>query len=282
MSADARPGRGRHAAARCSVLRRLRRQPTVRGALVVLAVIVALRARRALHRAAEPVRPHGAQRDGQPPGARRSKGMAGFTFWLGTDAQGRDMLSAILYGLRTSLFVGLAATAGALARRRDASGSSPRSSAGASTPSSCAWSTSSSASRRSWWRSCCWPRSGAASTRSSSRSWWCNGRNYARLMRAAALVERRKEYIEAAVNQGLPTASHHAGAPAAQQHRLRARRRHRQHRRRDHAGGDAVLPRGRRAGDGALAGAADRQRLRVPALGRILDLALPGPRAPGC
>jgi peptide/nickel transport system permease protein len=29
--------------------------------------------------------------------------------------------------------------------------------------------------------------------------------NYARLMRASALVERRKEYIEAAVNQGLPT-----------------------------------------------------------------------------
>jgi peptide/nickel transport system permease protein len=29
--------------------------------------------------------------------------------------------------------------------------------------------------------------------------------NYARLMRASAMVERRKEYIEAAVNQGLPT-----------------------------------------------------------------------------
>src|SRR5690606_12461030 len=31
------------------------------------------------------------------------------TYWLGTDAQGRDMLSAILYGLRISLFVGLGA-----------------------------------------------------------------------------------------------------------------------------------------------------------------------------
>src|SRR5690625_6983290 len=29
------------------------------------------------------------------------------TYWLGTDSQGRDMLSAILYGLRISLFVGL-------------------------------------------------------------------------------------------------------------------------------------------------------------------------------
>ncbi|HET9644353.1 MAG TPA: ABC transporter permease [Burkholderiaceae bacterium] len=32
------------------------------------------------------------------------------TYWLGTDAQGRDMLSAILYGLRISVFVGLSAT----------------------------------------------------------------------------------------------------------------------------------------------------------------------------
>src|SRR5690606_30264303 len=31
------------------------------------------------------------------------------TYWLGTDSQGRDMLSAILYGLRISLLVGLGA-----------------------------------------------------------------------------------------------------------------------------------------------------------------------------
>ncbi len=30
----------------------------------------------------------------------------GLTFWLGTDDQGRDMLSGIMYGLRISLFVG--------------------------------------------------------------------------------------------------------------------------------------------------------------------------------
>ncbi len=33
-------------------------------------------------------------------------GGAGFTYWLGTDDQGRDMLSGILYGLRISLAVG--------------------------------------------------------------------------------------------------------------------------------------------------------------------------------
>ena len=35
-----------------------------------------------------------------------SVGGAGFTYWLGTDDQGRDMLSAIIYGLRISLAVG--------------------------------------------------------------------------------------------------------------------------------------------------------------------------------
>ena len=38
-----------------------------------------------------------------PPGSERLDGMI---YWLGTDGQGRDMLSAIFYGLRTSLFVG--------------------------------------------------------------------------------------------------------------------------------------------------------------------------------
>jgi peptide/nickel transport system permease protein len=36
-----------------------------------------------------------------------SVGFDGMTFWLGTDSQGRDMLSAMIYGLRTSLGVGV-------------------------------------------------------------------------------------------------------------------------------------------------------------------------------
>jgi len=39
---------------------------------------------------------------------------AGFTYWLGSDGQGRDMLSAILYGLRISLSVGVLSTVVAL------------------------------------------------------------------------------------------------------------------------------------------------------------------------
>ncbi|WP_406856798.1 ABC transporter permease [Alsobacter sp. KACC 23698] len=39
-----------------------------------------------------------------------SQAAAGFVYRLGTDEQGRDMLSAILYGLRISLFVGVVST----------------------------------------------------------------------------------------------------------------------------------------------------------------------------
>jgi peptide/nickel transport system permease protein len=45
------------------------------------------------------------------PGA---KSPGGGTYWLGTDDQGRDMLSAIFYGLRISLSVGVASTVLAL------------------------------------------------------------------------------------------------------------------------------------------------------------------------
>jgi peptide/nickel transport system permease protein len=47
-----------------------------------------------------------------PPGARN---LDGKLYLIGTDDQGRDMLSAIVYGLRLSLFVGIVATAIALA-----------------------------------------------------------------------------------------------------------------------------------------------------------------------
>jgi len=46
-----------------------------------------------------------------PPG---SRGLAGQLYLVGTDDQGRDMLSAIIYGLRLSLFVAVVATAVAL------------------------------------------------------------------------------------------------------------------------------------------------------------------------
>lgn len=46
-----------------------------------------------------------------PPG---TLGSDGWTYWLGTDSQGRDMLSAMTYGLRTSLTVGVLSGVAAL------------------------------------------------------------------------------------------------------------------------------------------------------------------------
>jgi peptide/nickel transport system permease protein len=48
-----------------------------------------------------------------PPGEKSST--TGKPYWLGTDDQGRDMLSGIFYGIRISLFVGVASTVIALA-----------------------------------------------------------------------------------------------------------------------------------------------------------------------
>lgn len=133
------------------------------------------------------------------------RGMSAFTFWLGSDAQGRDMLSAILYGLRTSLFVGLAATAGALA-------------VGVSVGLTAAQfgGRVDAFLMRVVDFILGFPSILVALVLLASIGrgvdkvivaivvvQWAN---YARLMRAAALVERRKEYMEAAVNQGLPTA----------------------------------------------------------------------------
>ena len=42
----------------------------------------------------------------RPPG---HVGAGGYVYWLGTDAQGRDLLSAILFGLRISVQIGVAA-----------------------------------------------------------------------------------------------------------------------------------------------------------------------------
>ena len=185
------------------VLRHLRNRPTTRGAAILLGIMVALAL---LAPFITPQNPHdlaslSVMDNRLAPG---QQGMSGFTFWLGSDAQGRDMLSAILYGLRTSLLVGLASTIGALSIGILA-GLAAAQFGG----------VVDAIIMRVVDFMLGFPSILVALVLLASIGrgvdkvilaivlvQWAQ---YARLMRAAALVERRKEYIEAAVNFGLPT-----------------------------------------------------------------------------
>ena len=158
-----------------------------------------------------------------PPGSKSADGA--ITFWLGTDDQGRDMLSGIIYGLRISLGVGvgsaifagvigtalglIAAYIGgkletAIMRLVDLQLSFP-----------------------------------AILVALMILAFLGKGvRNvvlalvivewarYARTARAAALVERRREYIEAAECLALPTLAHVVPPSAAELHAAADRHRH--------------------------------------------------------
>ena len=185
------------------VLRRIRNRPTTRGAAILLGIMVALAL---LAPFITPQNPHdlaalSVMDNRLPPG---EAGMNGMTYWLGTDSQGRDMLSAILYGLRTSLMVGLTATLGALFIGISA-GLVAAQFGG----------VVDAVIMRVVDFMLGFPSILIALVLLASIGrgvdkvilaivlvQWAQ---YARLMRAAALVERRKEYIEAAVNFGLPT-----------------------------------------------------------------------------
>ena len=185
------------------VLRRIRSRPTLRGAAILLGILVALAL---LAPVIAPQNPHdlaalSVMDNRLPPG---STAMSGITYWLGTDAQGRDMLSAIFYGLRTSLTVGLSATLGALVIGVTA-GLLAAQFGGAIE----------AAIMRVVDFMLGFPSILVALVLLASIGrgvdkvilaivmvQWAQN---ARLMRASALVERRKEYIEAAVNFGLPT-----------------------------------------------------------------------------
>jgi peptide/nickel transport system permease protein len=92
------------------MLKRIRSRPTAIGAGIALGFMIALALLAPLLAPQNPYDLTGLSiMDNRlPPG---SASMNGMTYWLGTDAQGRDMLSAILYGIRISLVVGLLATA---------------------------------------------------------------------------------------------------------------------------------------------------------------------------
>jgi peptide/nickel transport system permease protein len=95
---------------RSAILRKLHGRPTARGTLIVLTLLALVILIAPFF---APQNPYDLANlsimDGRLPP--RSASMDGHMYWLGTDDQGRDMLSAILYGIRISLLVGLSAVA---------------------------------------------------------------------------------------------------------------------------------------------------------------------------
>lgn len=188
---------------RRKVLRAIRRKPTVRGAAILLGLLalVALFAPFIAPQDPYDLATLSVLDSRLAPGEIGGRGMV---HWLGTDAQGRDMLSAIIYGLRISLMVGLSATIGALIIGVVV-GLVAAQFGGAID----------AALMRLVDFMLGFPTILVALVLLASIGrgvdkviiaiivvQWAQ---YARLMRAAALVERRKEYIEAAINFGLPT-----------------------------------------------------------------------------
>lgn len=185
------------------VLKRIRNKPTMRGAAILLACMVLLAILAPFIALQNPydLGSLSVMDNRLPPG---SASMTGMTYWLGTDAQGRDMVSAILYGLRTSLLVGLLSTLGAMIIGVTAGLFAAQSGGIVDT-----------LIMRFVDFMLGFPSILVALVLLASVGrgidkvifaiivvQWAQ---YARLMRASAIVERRKEYIEAAVNFGLPT-----------------------------------------------------------------------------
>ena len=177
------------------------------------------------------------------PGARSGDGK--LLFWLGTDDQGRDMLSAIFYGLRISIGVGVTATLCALA-------------IGTTLGLAAAFfgGRTDSLIMRVADIQLSFPAIlialillavlGQGVDKIIVALVAVQWAYYARTVRGSALVERSKDYMEAARCLALPRRAHRVPAPAAELPAAADRRRDGAGRGGDRARGDAVVPRPRR------------------------------------
>lgn len=188
---------------RQKVLRSIRNRPTTRGAAILLGIMVLLAV---LAPFIAPQNPYdlaslSVMDNRLAPGA---SSMSGTVYWLGTDAQGRDMVSAILYGLRTSLLVGLLSTMGAMIIGITA-GLFAAQLGGAVDALIMRFVDFMLGFPSMLVALVLLASVGRGVDKVIIAIILVQWAQYARLMRASALVERRKEYIEAAVNFGLPT-----------------------------------------------------------------------------
>ena len=233
-----------------------------------------------LDRAAKSLRPGATRHHGRTPAAGLEIRRPATPTLLGTDDQGRDMFSGMMYGLRISLARRrrfgdvrrrrrhVAWPARGLARRthRCRDHAAGRSATVVSGDPGRADDPGDPRQRRDE------RRAGAGHRRMGllrpHRARHRDGRTAARIHRS-----RRMPRIAALAHHVPPSA---AELPAAAD-----RHRHAAGRPRDRAGGDVVVSRSWRADHRAVARAADRQRLPVHAVGQILDQLLSGHRAAG-
>ena len=210
--------------------------------------------------------------------------VTGRVFMLGTDDQGRDMLSAILYGSRVSLLVGFASVvfslalgvslglmAGYLGGRTDAfimRIADIQLSFPAILIALLVFGVARGLIAPQYHEQ-------AAIIVLIVAIGLSNWAQYARTVRGSTLVEKNKEYVMSARVIGRSAVRHHGPPRAAERHRPGAGDRHHQPRARHHRGGDALVPRRRRAADPALARHADPRRPAIPVLRRVVDFALP-------
>ena len=209
----------------------------------------------------------------------------------GTDNQGRDLLSAMLYGARVSIAIGGGAVLLAATRRRPS-----RPSRGLfRRQGRCAdhahrrrdpelpHDPARPAGERHRTRRC-FPQAATAEWAPlilicaiAIHEWV----QYARTVRAATMVETAKDYVKAAKVIGLPSRRIMLATHPSQRDEPGAGHRHHQSRGGRADGGDVVVPRRRNAAHLSVPRNADPHRKRVRVLGHLVDRPLPGidPRA---
>ena len=283
VAAAAKPSRLRAMLDSDIVYSFLRSNVTIAAAIVTLIIVLAALLA-PVDRAAGPLRPAPAQ----PARLAQSAGLAAAAatarFLLGTDDQGRDVFSTILYGSRQSIAIGVMATVFAailgialgliagyaggavdafIMRAADIQATFP-----AILIAMLVDGTSRAlfGEQRNeqvvFW----------VMVLSIGLSFWVQ---YARTVRGSTLVEKSKDYVLAArligIHPALILFRHvlpNVVGPGAGD-------RHHQSRARDHHRGDAVVPRARPALDPALARHADPDRAEIPVRRRMVDRDLP-------
>ena len=269
-SARARAGGARMSTAAAAAPRRelfasFARSRLALAALIVLALIIVVRRLRAAGLAAESVRPGRARHHGREACRRARRAPRARLLCSARDEQGRDMLSAIFYGLRISLGVGVISTVLALAL---------------------GMAIGLAAGYAGGWVDALIMRIvdlqlsfpsilialvllavlGQGVDKIVIALVTVQWAYYARTVRGAALVEKRKEYVDAALCLALQPLAHRLPAHPAELPAAADRRRDSAGRARDCARSDAFVPRSGHADHVAVARPAHRQRLHPPAV----------------